>query len=52
MKGASTTIIDNEQSFSKAFDLGIDDYLGHDIEPITFLDSAAYPTEIVSEILT
>jgi hypothetical protein len=30
--------------FNKARALGLDDYLGHDVGPTVFVDSAAYPT--------
>jgi len=33
-----------EQKPSRATLLGIDDYLGHDIEPIIYTDSVAYAT--------
>lgn len=33
-----------QQSASRATLLGIDDYLGHDIEPIVYTDSVAYAT--------
>ena len=42
--GTPISSYSGQPNFSKAAALGLDDYLGHDIEPTVYLDSAAYPS--------
>ena len=46
-EGQNTSVKENKApEFNRAADLGLDEFLGHDIEPNIFRDSAAYPTEL------
>lgn len=52
-QGESTSAKENvPPEFNRAADLGLDEFLGHDIEPTIFRDSAAYPTKIPSDNLS
>ena len=45
-EGEPTNKHESSLPFSKAYELGLDDYLGHDIEPTIMMESAAYPTPV------
>ena len=50
-QGESTIEHESQPQFSRAADLGLDDYLGHDIEPTILMESAAYPTSKPASLL-